>query len=144
MLQTFSRHKISSYEQLASKRGRDVWGRPTSAARRRHDSDPSSTVSSTNNEEDSNTQLPLQLQLQLESNFNSAPKLVFRMSETGPSLLRQVFLAKGWVEYVPGKTPYWNLWWKGARFTKSEHAEVCSWQRVNHFPNTAVITRKVG
>lgn len=36
----------------------------------------------------------------------------------------------------------WNLWWKTQRFRKSEHDEIASWQRLNHFPRTDAITRK--
>ncbi|KAI8925680.1 tubulin-tyrosine ligase family-domain-containing protein [Entophlyctis helioformis] len=70
------------------------------------------------------------------------PRLVFKMAETGPNLLREVLENKGWVPYVEGETPYWNLAWKGSRFRKFEYEQCQPFQRLNHFPNTIVITRK--
>ncbi|KAL2916165.1 putative tubulin polyglutamylase ttll2 [Polyrhizophydium stewartii] len=65
------------------------------------------------------------------------------MAETGPYLLREVLESKGWVPFVEGETPYWNLSWKGSRYRKSEYEQCQPFQRLNHFPNTAIITRKV-
>ncbi|KAJ3170874.1 putative tubulin polyglutamylase ttll2 [Irineochytrium annulatum] len=48
----------------------------------------------------------------------------------------------GWQPYVEGESEYWNLWWKGSRYRVSEYANCRPWQRMNHFPKTAVVTRK--
>nr|KAJ3420777.1 putative tubulin polyglutamylase ttll2 [Polyrhizophydium stewartii] len=69
-------------------------------------------------------------------------QLVYKMAETGPYLLREVLESKGWVPFVEGETPYWNLSWKGSRYRKSEYEQCQPFQRLNHFPNTAIITRK--
>ena len=70
-------------------------------------------------------------------------ELYFRLSENGPELLRQVLLERGWREYDEDADPYWNLWWKGSRYTAKEYKECKDWQRLNHFPKSALITRKV-
>ncbi|KAJ3110820.1 putative tubulin polyglutamylase ttll2 [Phlyctochytrium bullatum] len=70
------------------------------------------------------------------------PRLVYRMAETGPQLLKDVFENLGWIPYVEGESQYWNLWWKGSRYRASEYESCKHFQRLNHFPNTAVITRK--
>ncbi|KAJ3293799.1 putative tubulin polyglutamylase ttll2 [Rhizoclosmatium sp. JEL0117] len=68
--------------------------------------------------------------------------LYYRMAETGPDLFRKVLEKKGWMPYIEGETEYWNLWWKGSRFTVAEYEQCKPFQRLNHFPKTAVITRK--
>jgi tubulin polyglutamylase TTLL2 len=76
---------------------------------------------------------------------NSA--LVYKISETGPRLLKQICEQRGWIQYVEGKQPlYWNLSWKGfnniiegGRFRQIEHQELRPYQRLNHFPNTGNI-----
>jgi tubulin polyglutamylase TTLL2 len=52
------------------------------------------------------------------------------------------FNVKGWVPFVEGESLYWNLSWKGSRYRLAEYEELQSFQRLNHFPNTAIITRK--
>ncbi|KAJ3175519.1 putative tubulin polyglutamylase ttll2 [Geranomyces variabilis] len=64
------------------------------------------------------------------------------MAETGPQAVREVLEAKGWLPYVEGESPYWNLWWKGSRFRKSDYESCTPWQRLNHFPKTSALTRK--
>ncbi|RKO92073.1 tubulin-tyrosine ligase family-domain-containing protein [Blyttiomyces helicus] len=78
-----------------------------------------------------------------QSTDNQAPPAVlyYRMGD-GPSLVRDVLESKGWQPYVEGSSPYWNLWWKGSRYRNSEYENCRPWQRLNHFPKTAVITRK--
>lgn len=53
---------------------------------------------------------------------------------------------RGWIEFDEEDDEMaeseWNLWWRTQRFKKSEHAEIESWQRINHFPQTDAITRK--
>ncbi|ORY46917.1 TTL-domain-containing protein [Rhizoclosmatium globosum] len=69
--------------------------------------------------------------------------LYYRMAETGPDLFRKVLEKKVcWMPYIEGETEYWNLWWKGSRFTVAEYEQCKPFQRLNHFPKTAVITRK--
>ncbi|KAJ3044370.1 putative tubulin polyglutamylase ttll2 [Rhizophlyctis rosea] len=68
--------------------------------------------------------------------------LYYRLAEAGPSLIREVMESQGWREYIEDESPYWNLWWKGTKFRRCDYEECKSWQRLNHFPKTAVITRK--
>ena len=49
----------------------------------------------------------------------------------------------GGEEYKEGESGYWNLWWKGTKFTRRESEGLEGWQRVNHFRGTGLITRKV-
>ena len=74
---------------------------------------------------------------------DSSPQLYFRMTENGPELLRKVLQDRGWLEYDETTAPYWNLWWKGSRYTSKEYKECNTWQKLNHFPKSALITRKV-
>ncbi|KAJ3103429.1 putative tubulin polyglutamylase ttll2 [Phlyctochytrium planicorne] len=69
-------------------------------------------------------------------------KLVYRMAETGPELLKEILEGQGWIPFIEGESKYWNLWWKGSRYRKSDYENCKSWQRLNHFPKTAAITRK--
>ncbi|KAJ3214266.1 tRNA ligase [Dinochytrium kinnereticum] len=45
------------------------------------------------------------------------PMLVYRMADTGPCLLKEVFEAEGWIPFVEGESKYWNLWWKGVTWS---------------------------
>ncbi|KAI9328277.1 tubulin-tyrosine ligase family-domain-containing protein [Obelidium mucronatum] len=96
----------------------------------------------------------------INSDEPSPPELprYYKMAETGPDLLRKVLEKNGWLPYVEGESPYWNLSWKGkikenmrvradaliqgSRYTQAEYETCKSFQRLNHFPKTAVITRK--
>jgi tubulin polyglutamylase TTLL2 len=61
-------------------------------------------------------------------------------TETIPPLLVSVLEKRGW---KPSNEPNkWNLWWKGSRFRKNDVLECKSWQKLNHYPKTAIITRK--
>ncbi|KAI9344193.1 tubulin-tyrosine ligase family-domain-containing protein [Zopfochytrium polystomum] len=73
---------------------------------------------------------------------SSPPRLCYRMAETGPPLLKAVLEKRGWCPYIEDESPYWNLWWRGSRFRISEYSSCRPWQRLNHFPKTALITRK--
>ncbi|KAI8899153.1 tubulin-tyrosine ligase family-domain-containing protein [Globomyces pollinis-pini] len=68
--------------------------------------------------------------------------LVYRISDTGPQLLKDVLDSLGWVPYNELDAPYWNLQWKGSRFKKSDYESCQLYQRLNHFPNTAILTKK--
>ncbi|KAJ3327713.1 putative tubulin polyglutamylase ttll2 [Blyttiomyces sp. JEL0837] len=68
--------------------------------------------------------------------------LYYRMADTGPWLLKEVLEGKGWKQYDENEGGYWNLWWKGSRYRASDYENCMPWQRMNHFPKTAVITRK--
>jgi tubulin polyglutamylase TTLL2 len=73
--------------------------------------------------------------------------MIFRMSDTGPPLVRDVLLELGWKEHdeeVDNETD-WNLWWKSTRFTNSE-IQSCvksGEQKLNHIPNSSAMTKKV-
>ncbi|KAJ3136051.1 putative tubulin polyglutamylase ttll2 [Geranomyces variabilis] len=73
---------------------------------------------------------------------NSHYRRYYIMAETGPQAVREVLEANGWLPYVEGESPYWNLWWKGSRFRKSDYESCTPWQRLNHFPKTSALTRK--
>ena len=76
-------------------------------------------------------------------NENESTPLIFRMSETGPPLLRTILENLGWQEYIENESTYWNLWWKGNRFPQSLQQDANPlYQRVNHFDNTTSLTRK--
>ena len=70
--------------------------------------------------------------------------LIFRINENGPDALREVFLERGWEEFVEGEHDEheWNMWWRSSRFRNSDYEDVMPWQRLNHFPKTFAITRK--
>ena len=70
-------------------------------------------------------------------------QLYYRISENGPELLKEVLEARGWEPFEGEKTPYWNLWWKGSRYSTKDYQQCEPWQRINHFPKTALMTRKV-
>ncbi|KAJ3229127.1 putative tubulin polyglutamylase ttll2 [Chytriomyces hyalinus] len=73
---------------------------------------------------------------------DKAPAMYNRISDTGPDLLRSVLEKKGWLPYIEGESSYWNLWWKGSRYRTVDYEACLPFQRLNHFPKTAVITRK--
>uniref|UniRef100_A0A7N8YEE9 Tubulin tyrosine ligase-like family, member 2 n=1 Tax=Mastacembelus armatus TaxID=205130 RepID=A0A7N8YEE9_9TELE len=61
-----------------------------------------------------------------------------------PELVREVLLERGWEEYDEKEQEEedWNLYWRGSAFCKSEYHNLLPWQRLNHHPKTAGITRK--
>ncbi|XP_033180961.1 putative tubulin polyglutamylase TTLL2 [Mastacembelus armatus] len=73
-----------------------------------------------------------------------AASLVFRLHNRGPELVREVLLERGWEEYDEKEQEEedWNLYWRGSAFCKSEYHNLLPWQRLNHHPKTAGITRK--
>lgn len=74
-----------------------------------------------------------------------AASLVFKLHDRGPELVREVLLERGWAEYDEGQQEKedWNLYWRGSTFGNSEYHNLLPWQRLNHHPKTAGITRKV-
>ncbi|KAJ3156775.1 putative tubulin polyglutamylase ttll2 [Geranomyces michiganensis] len=79
------------------------------------------------------------------STISTTPRLHRRyyvMAENGPQAVREVLEANGWLPYVEGESPYWNLWWKGSRYRKLDYESCTPWQRLNHFPKTSTLTRK--
>ncbi|XP_041660851.1 probable tubulin polyglutamylase TTLL2 [Cheilinus undulatus] len=73
-----------------------------------------------------------------------AASLVFRLHDRGPELVREVLLERGWEEYDEEEREKedWNLYWRGSDFRSSEYHNLLPWQRLNHHPKTAGITRK--
>lgn len=73
--------------------------------------------------------------------------VVFRLCDKAPDILREVCLERGWEEYSKNECEAargWNLWWKTQGFTSSEYENYRPWQRLNHFPKSASITKKDG
>uniref|UniRef100_A0A3B3VDZ7 Tubulin tyrosine ligase-like family, member 2 n=1 Tax=Poecilia latipinna TaxID=48699 RepID=A0A3B3VDZ7_9TELE len=58
--------------------------------------------------------------------------------------VREVLLERGWKEYDKRKREDrdWNLYWRRSEFHSSEYHSLLPWQRLNHHPKTAGITRK--
>nr|XP_054604612.1 probable tubulin polyglutamylase TTLL2 [Nothobranchius furzeri] len=73
-----------------------------------------------------------------------ATSLVFRLHDRGPELLREVLLERGWREYDGRRhgEEDWNLYWRRSTFPSSKYHNLLPWQRLNHHPKTAGITRK--
>ncbi|CAH1799549.1 unnamed protein product [Owenia fusiformis] len=73
-------------------------------------------------------------------------QLIFRINDNGvgPEIVRHVFLERGWIEFDEDQhCDYeWNFWWKTSRFRQSDYDQLMSWQRINHYPKTSIITRK--
>lgn len=73
--------------------------------------------------------------------------MIFRMSDKGPSLVRNVLLELGWKEHNEeiDDENGWNLWWKTVRFTNSEIQKCVNptEQKLNHIPNSSTMTKKV-
>ncbi|XP_030749524.1 probable tubulin polyglutamylase TTLL2 isoform X2 [Sitophilus oryzae] len=79
-----------------------------------------------------------------EECFGNGP-FVFRINEngTGPQLLAQVCLERGWREYHPEYNENnWNLWWKTSGFSITHHKNIYAWQYLNHIPKGSTICRK--
>ncbi|XP_020492709.2 probable tubulin polyglutamylase TTLL2 [Labrus bergylta] len=73
-----------------------------------------------------------------------AASLVFRLHDKGPKLVREVLLERGWEEYdeEEREDEDWNLYWRGSAFRNAQYHNLLPWQRLNHHPKTAGITRK--
>lgn len=74
----------------------------------------------------------------------SAAPLVFRLHENAPEVVRKVLLERGWEEYDPRKQEEgdWNLYWRTSGFRNHVYENILPWQRLNHHPKIASITRK--
>ncbi|KAK2162703.1 hypothetical protein LSH36_93g04010 [Paralvinella palmiformis] len=72
--------------------------------------------------------------------------LIFRLNDNGqgPEIIQQVFLENGWQEYDEEvhHENEWNLWWRTSRFRNSDYDQLHSWQWLNHYPRSTVITKK--
>jgi hypothetical protein len=70
-------------------------------------------------------------------------KLICKLNDSS-TLLREYLIENEW-EIFDEETMNeedWNLNWKGARFKTSEYNQCKSFQRMNHFPATGLVTRK--
>lgn len=70
--------------------------------------------------------------------------LVFRLHVSAPRVVREVLLERGWEEFdeeKPSETE-WNLYWRTSAFRTSDHDNIKPWQRLNHHPMTAQLTKK--
>nr|CAI5847521.1 unnamed protein product [Callosobruchus analis] len=78
-----------------------------------------------------------------EECFGNGP-FIFRINEngTGPQLLAQVCLERGWREFSPELNENWNLWWRTSGFPVSHHRNLYAWQYINHIPRGSTICRK--
>ncbi|KPP58837.1 hypothetical protein Z043_123298 [Scleropages formosus] len=70
--------------------------------------------------------------------------LVFRLHGSTPDLVREVLLERGWEEYDEHahEKGDWNLYWRVSTFRCSDFNCIQPWQRLNHHPKTAGLTRK--
>ncbi|XP_044147169.1 probable tubulin polyglutamylase TTLL2 [Bufo gargarizans] len=70
--------------------------------------------------------------------------LVFRLHVSAPRVVREVLLERGWEEFDEGKQSEteWNLYWRTSAFPTSNHDNIQPWQRLNHHPRTAQMTKK--
>lgn len=70
--------------------------------------------------------------------------LVFRLHENAPDVVREVLLERGWEEFDPQEQEDgdWNLYWSSSAFRSSDYEKISPWQRLNHHPKAARITRK--
>ncbi|XP_048210526.1 probable tubulin polyglutamylase TTLL2 [Perognathus longimembris pacificus] len=71
-------------------------------------------------------------------------QLVFRTDETTPKVVRSVLLERGWKELGAGREDAgdWDLYWRATSFRTADYADAKPWQRLNHHPGTARLTRK--
>ncbi|XP_050309919.1 probable tubulin polyglutamylase TTLL2 [Anthonomus grandis grandis] len=79
-----------------------------------------------------------------EECFGNGP-FIFRINEngTGPQLLTQVCLERGWKEYnSENNENNWNIWWRTSGFSVSHHKSIYAWQFLNHIPKGSAICRK--
>lgn len=70
--------------------------------------------------------------------------LVFRLHENTPDVVRLVLLERDWEEFDPKEREEgdWNLYWRSSAFRSADYENICPWQRLNHHPKTAIISRK--
>lgn len=70
--------------------------------------------------------------------------LVFRLHENAPHVVREVLLERDWEEFDPKEQEEadWNLYWRTSAFRTSDYENILPWQRLNHHPKTAIISRK--
>lgn len=70
--------------------------------------------------------------------------LVFRLQENTPDVVREVLLERDWEEFDPKEQEEgdWNLYWRSSAFRGSDYVNILPWQRLNHHPKTAIISRK--
>lgn len=76
--------------------------------------------------------------------------LIYKMSENGPAILKDILNRRGWMQFVDGESLYWNLSWRGkllllsqgSRYRLAEYGDLRDFQRLNHFPNTNIMTKK--
>ncbi|XP_075233599.1 putative tubulin polyglutamylase TTLL2 [Lycorma delicatula] len=77
--------------------------------------------------------------------FENGP-FVFRINDngSGPNLLLQVCLERGWREYNENGVlkDNWNLWWRTGGFPTSHYKQLKPWQFTNHIPKGSSICRK--
>ncbi|KAG8444221.1 hypothetical protein GDO86_009417 [Hymenochirus boettgeri] len=79
-----------------------------------------------------------------EENENISSPLVFRLHESTPKVVRDVLLERGWKEFDDSgqSKNEWNLQWRLSAFQSSDHDNIKPWQRLNHHPQTAQMTKK--
>ncbi|XP_060720941.1 LOW QUALITY PROTEIN: probable tubulin polyglutamylase TTLL2 [Tachysurus vachellii] len=65
--------------------------------------------------------------------------LVFRLHENTPDVVCKVLLERSWEEFDPED---WNLYWHGSGFRSLAYENILPWQKLNHYPKTANISRK--
>ncbi|XP_073401186.1 probable tubulin polyglutamylase TTLL2 [Dendrobates tinctorius] len=75
---------------------------------------------------------------------NKSQALVFRLQVNTPRVVREVLLERGWEEFDEEKQSEseWNLYWRTSAFRISDHDNIKPWQRLNHHPRTAQMTKK--
>ncbi|ORX76957.1 TTL-domain-containing protein [Anaeromyces robustus] len=77
-------------------------------------------------------------------NNKDKPKFYYKISEKGPTLLKNILQERGWEEYIENESPWWNLWWQGKRYRKIDYENCKDYQRLNHIslPRNTWITKK--
>ncbi|ORX54877.1 hypothetical protein BCR36DRAFT_13404 [Piromyces finnis] len=72
------------------------------------------------------------------------PKFYYKISDKGPTLLKSILQERGWEEYIENESPWWNLWWQGKRYRKTDYENCKDYQRLNHIslPRNTWITKK--
>ncbi|XP_075056807.1 putative tubulin polyglutamylase TTLL2 [Mixophyes fleayi] len=75
---------------------------------------------------------------------NTSRTLVFRLHDSTPRVVREVLLERGWEEFDEQQQDEttWNLQWRTSAFRTSDHDNIKPWQRLNHHPRTAQMTKK--
>ncbi|XP_011503006.1 PREDICTED: probable tubulin polyglutamylase TTLL2 [Ceratosolen solmsi marchali] len=72
---------------------------------------------------------------------------IFRINDngTGPHLLVQVCIERGWREYSGHNSLFkdcWNLWWKSGGLSQAHYKSLLPWQFINRIPKGNSICRK--